>query len=48
MDLAGKWSLIDIYVFILIMSAFLMHITSPPEVNELIGEGFYKIDMQVS
>ena len=48
LDLLGKWSLIDIYVFVLIMSAFLIHIKSPPEIDPLLGENFYKLDLQVT
>jgi hypothetical protein len=48
LDLLGKWSLIDIYVFALTMSAFLMHIYSPPAARELLGLSFYQIDLQVT
>ncbi|GMI21886.1 hypothetical protein TeGR_g8129, partial [Tetraparma gracilis] len=48
LDLLGKWSLVDIYVFVLIMSAFLMHIYSPPAAESLLGLSFYQIDLQVT
>ena len=48
LDIAGKWSLIDIYVFIMIMSAFLMHIYSAPSMEPLIGLSFYQLDLQVT
>ena len=48
LDLLGKWSLIDIYVFILVMTAFLMHVTSPVEMEALLGLGFYEINLQVT
>lgn len=48
LDLLGKWSLIDIYVFIMIMSAFLMHIYSAPSLEPLIGLSFYQVDLQVT
>jgi len=48
LDLLGKWSLIDIYVFTLTMSAFLMHIYSPPAMEKLLGLSFYQVDLQVT
>ncbi|GMH93338.1 hypothetical protein TrVE_jg14319 [Triparma verrucosa] len=48
LDLLGKWSLIDIYVFVLTMSAFLMHIYSPSGMDPLLGDNFYQADLQVT
>ncbi|GMH52223.1 hypothetical protein TL16_g01185 [Triparma laevis f. inornata] len=48
LDLLGKWSLIDIYVFVLTMSAFLMHIYSPSGMDPLLGDNFYQCDLQVT
>jgi len=30
------------------MTAFLMHVTSPVQLEQLLGLGFYKIDLQVT
>jgi len=47
LDLLGKWSLMDVYVLIIIMVAFAVDIQSP-EGSSLLGPNFYGVAVSVN
>ena len=49
LDVLGKWSMIDIFVLVMSMVAFRLHIISPPpSAVALLPDNFYMVDLLVT